>query len=123
MKDSGPSGPSPVFVQLGKTRSGGVFSVILMLLAALAFLVFGVGLLMIIATVAVLLLPWLWWKKKQLLKKMQQMQQQIYGAGGAAQGNTGAHSAYRETREQGASGVIIEGEVIVKSESIDHKAS
>lgn len=116
MKDSGPSGPSPVFIQLGKTRSGGVFSVILMLLAALAFLVFGVGLLMIIATVAVLLLPWLWWKKKQLLKKMQQMQQ-TYGA--AAQGN----SAYGAQREQSASGVIIEGEVIVKSDAVDHKGS
>lgn len=119
MKDSGPSGPSPVFIQIGKSRSGGVFSVILMLLAALAFLVFGVGLLMIIATLAVLLLPWLWWKKKQLLKKMQQMQQQMYEAGGAAQGN----SAYRAQREQNASGVIIEGEVIVKSEAVEHKSS
>ncbi len=116
MKDSGPSGPSPVFIQLGKTRSGGVFSVIFMLLAALAFLVFGVGLLMIIATVAVLLLPWLWWKKKQLLKKMQQMQQ-TYGA--AAQSN----SAYGSQREQSTSGVIIEGEVIVKSDVVDHKGS
>lgn len=112
MKQSWQSGPQPVFVNIGKTRSGGLFSVIFMVLAALAFLVFGVGLLMIIATVAVLLLPWLWWKKKQLLKKMQQMQQMH-----AAQGGYSAASADNVNDN----GVVIEGEVISKDEE-KHKS-
>lgn len=110
MKQSWQSGPQPVFVNIGKARSGGVFSVIFMVLAALAFLVFGVGLLMIVATVAVLLLPWLWWKKKQLLKKMQQMQQMHAAQGGYSAGPVG------DTNDKG---VIIEGEVIVKNELND----
>lgn len=119
MKQSWQSGPSPVFLHIGKTRSGGVFSVLMMVLAALAFLVFGVGLLMIVATVAVLLLPWLWWKKKQLLKKMQQMQQmhQMYGGADASAAEAGSGV----NRQHSTSGVIIEGEVIVKSDAVDHK--
>ncbi len=111
MKQSWQSGPPPLFIHLGKKRGGGLFSVIFMVLAALAFLVFGVGLLMIIATVAVLLLPWLWWKKKQLLKKMQQMQE-MHRAQGGYQGDYSTAPADNMNNK----GVVIEGEVIVKDE-------
>lgn len=110
MKQSWQSGP-PVFINIGKKRGGGLFSVIFMVLAALAFLVFGVGLLMIIATVAVLLLPWLWWKKKQLLKKMQQMQEMHRAQGGYQSGYSAAPDDNATNQ-----GVIIEGEVVVKND-------
>ncbi|WP_306518492.1 hypothetical protein [Rheinheimera sp.] len=118
MKQSWQSGSQPVFINIGKTRSGGLFSVIFMVLAALAFLVFGVGLLMIIATVAVLLFPWLWWKKKQLLKKMQQMQEMH-------RAQSGYQSEYSAAPDDNLNnkGVVIEGEVIVKNEQSNKNLS
>ncbi len=115
MKQSWQSGPPPVFINIGKKRGGGLFSVIFMVLAALAFLVFGVGLLMIIATVAVLLLPWLWWKKKQLLKKMQQMQEMHRAQSGYQGGYESQYSAAQDGNSA-HQGVIIEGEVVVKND-------
>ncbi len=70
---------------------------------------------MIIATVAVLLLPWLWWKKKQLLKKMQQMQEMHRAQSGYQDGYQREFSAAPDDNATNQ-GVIIEGEVVVKND-------
>jgi len=67
-------------------------------------LFFGIWLLMIAATVAVLLLPYFYWKKRKLIQRMQQYQQQYqqqYHSQQTASESTTSHS-----------GVVIEGEVI-----------
>jgi len=95
MKGSWQSGTPRMQFQFGQGKRPGFFSLIVIALALGLFLVFGIGLLMIAATLFVLMLPWLWWKKRKLIERMQQ-----------------AQAAYQAQQDPAASGVIIEGEVV-----------
>lgn len=103
MKNSWQQGPDPVLFRLGRTKPPGVFGLLLIIVAALFFLVFGVGILMLVATLAVLFLPWLWWKRRQLLQKMAAAQAQ--------------YQQQAPTDRQ--SGIVIEGEVIRADKQAD----
>lgn len=82
--------------QFAQGKKPSFFSLLLIALALGFFLVFGIGLLMIAATLLVLLLPWLWWKRRKLMARMQQ-----------------AQASYQaQQQDPMASGVIIEGEVV-----------
>ncbi len=96
MKGSWQSGAPRMQFQFGQGKKPGFFSLIVIALALGLFLVFGIGLLMIAATLLVLMLPWLWWKKRKLIERIQQ-----------------AQAAYQaQQTDPAASGVIIEGEVV-----------
>jgi len=95
MKGSGQSGAARMQFQFGQGKKPGVISLIVIGLTLGLVLVFGIGLLMIAATLFVLLLPWLWWKKRQLVARMQQ-----------------AHAVYQSQQDLAGAGVIIEGEVV-----------
>ena len=105
MKGAWQGGGPQIQMQFIKGRKPGVFSVLMFLLLAAFFLVFGVGLLMIVATLVVLLLPWLWWKKRQLLQKVQ-----------AAQAHYQSGAQNHSSADYGR-GVVIEGEVMVKEKT------
>jgi hypothetical protein len=82
--------------QFGQGKKPGFFSLLLIVLTVGLFFVFGIGLLMIAATLVVLMLPWLWWKKRKLIARMRE-----------------AQAAYQaQQQDPSASGVIIEGEVV-----------
>ena len=101
MKGSWQSGSPRMQFQFGQGKKPGFFSLIVIVLALGLFLVFGIGLLMIAATLLVLMLPWLWWKKRKLIERMQQ-----------------AQAAYQaQQQDPSASGVIIEGEVVQRESS------
>ena len=101
MKGSWQSGSPRMQFQFGQGKKPGFFSLIVIVLALGLFLVFGIGLLMIAATLLVLMLPWLWWKKRKLIERMQQ-----------------AQAAYQaQQQDPAASGVIIEGEVVQRDSS------
>ncbi|OBP14363.1 hypothetical protein A5320_11325 [Rheinheimera sp. SA_1] len=96
MKGSWQSGTPRMQFQFGQGKRPGFFTLIVIAFALGLFLVFGIGLLMIAATLLVLMLPWLWWKKRKLVARMQQ-----------------AQAAYQaQQQDPAASGVIIEGEVV-----------
>lgn len=96
MKGSWQSGSPRMQFQFGQGKKPGFFSLLIIAFALGLFLVFGIGLLMIAATLLVLMLPWLWWKKRQLIARMQQ-----------------AQAAYQaQQQDPAANGVIIEGEVL-----------
>ncbi|RVU37527.1 hypothetical protein EOE67_10100 [Rheinheimera riviphila] len=96
MKGSWQSGAPRMQFQFGQGKKPGFLSLIVIALALGLSLVFGIGLLMIAATLLVLMLPWLWWKKRKLIERMRQ-----------------AQAAYQaQQQDPAASGVIIEGEVI-----------
>jgi hypothetical protein len=95
MKGSWQSGTPRMQFQFGQGKRPGFLSLIVIALALGLFLVFGIGLLMIAATLFVLMLPWLWWKKRKLIERMKQ-----------------AQAAYQAQQDPAASGVIIEGEVV-----------
>jgi Zn-dependent protease with chaperone function len=96
MKGSWQSGTPRMQFQFGQGKRPGFFTLIVIAFALGLFLVFGIGLLMIAATLLVLMLPWLWWKKRKLIARMQQ-----------------AQAAYQaQQQDPAASGVIIEGEVV-----------
>ena len=90
-------GPPPKMAfQFGQGKKPGFFSLLLIVLTVGLFFVFGIGLLMIAATLVVLMLPWLWWKKRKLIARMRE-----------------AQAAYQaQQQDPSASGVIIEGEVV-----------
>lgn len=96
MKGSWQSGSPRMQFQFGQGKKPGLLSLVVVGLSIGIFLVFGIGLLMIAATLLVLMLPWLWWKKRKLIERMQQ-----------------AQAAYQaQQQDPSASGVIIEGEVL-----------
>jgi|GEM_PF-2339473 len=96
MKGSWQSGAPRMQFQFGQGKRPGFLSLIVIAFALGLFLVFGIGLFMIAATLLVLMLPWLWWKKRKLIERMRQ-----------------AKAAYQaQQQDPAASGVIIEGEVI-----------
>lgn len=101
MKGSWQSGAPRMQFQFGQGKKPGFLSLIVIALALGLFLVFGIGLLMIAATLLVLMLPWLWWKKRKLIERMRQ-----------------AQAAYQaQQQDPAASGVIIEGEVLDREPS------
>lgn len=101
MKGSWQSGSPRMQFQFGQGKRPGIFSLIVIGFAIGLFLVFGIGLLMIAATLLVLMLPWLWWKKRKLIERMRQ-----------------AQAAYQaQQQDPSASGVIIEGEVVQRGPS------
>lgn len=101
MKGSWQSGSPRMQFQFGQGKRPGIFSLIVIGFAIGLFLVFGIGLLMIAATLLVLMLPWLWWKKRKLIERMRQ-----------------AQAAYQaQQQDPAASGVIIEGEVVQREPS------
>lgn len=104
MNNSGQQGPNPFVFRFKQAKPPGILGLFLILAGALFLLVFGVGILMLVATVAVILLPWLWWKRRQLLKKMASAQ---------------ARYQQEQASSTSQSGVVIEGEVIKASISRD----
>jgi len=107
MKGSWQGGAPHMQFQFGKGKKPGFLSLIVIALALGLFLVFGIGLLMIAATLLVLMLPWLWWKKRKLIARMQQ-----------------AQAAYQaQQQDPSASGVIIEGEVVQRESSMTGAAT
>lgn len=101
MKGSWQSGSPRMQFQFGQGKRPGFFSLLVIGLALGLFLVFGIGLLMIAATLVVLMLPWLWWKKRKLIERMRQ-----------------AQAAYQaQQQDPSASGFIIEGEVVQRESS------
>ncbi len=74
MKGSWQSGAPRMQFQFGQGKKPGFLSLIVIAFALGLFLVFGIGLLMIAATLLVLMLPWLWWKKRKLIERMRQAQ-------------------------------------------------
>jgi hypothetical protein len=96
MKNSWQPGQNPFMFRMG-AKPPGLFGLLLIAVGLLFFIVFGVGILMLAATLAVLLLPWLWWKRRQLMQKM-----------------AAARSQYEQQQASPSSqsGVVIEGEVI-----------
>ncbi|TXH94307.1 MAG: hypothetical protein E6Q75_13515 [Rheinheimera sp.] len=107
----------PVFIQFKSGRPASWFSLLLLIAGALFLFVFGVWLLMIVATLLVLLLPYLWWKKRKLMRQMQahmqQFRQQQAGAE-PADINTAGQGQSPVQQPKGNSGLVIEGEVLQK---------
>ncbi len=109
MNGSWQNGSPKMQFQFGSGKKPSLVSVILIAITLALFLVFGIGLLMIVATLLVLMLPWLWWKKRQLIQRMQQ-----------------AKTAYQaQQQDPSASGVVIEGEVVERDppQARQHKAA
>lgn len=106
----------PVFIQVKGGRPAGWLSLLLLIAGALFLLVFGVWLLMILATLLVLFLPYLWWKKRKLMRQMQaHMQQYTEQQGSAPTDINPSSQPARQARQTGAdSGFVIEGEVLQK---------
>ena len=101
MKGSWQGHPPKMAFQFGQGKKPGFFSILLIVLTVGLFFVFGIGLLMIAATLLVLMLPWLWWKKRKLFARMRE-----------------AQAAYQaQQQDPSASGVIIEGEVVQSARS------
>jgi UPF0716 family protein affecting phage T7 exclusion len=96
MKGTGQQGTPRMQFQFGTGKKPGFFTLLLIGISVGLFLVFGIGLLMIAATLLVLMLPWLWWKKRQLIQRMQQAQAEYQA----------------QQQDPSASGVIIEGEIL-----------
>lgn len=107
----------PVFIQFKGGRPASWISVFVLIAGGLFFLVFGVWLLMIVATLLVLSLPYLWWKKRKLMQQVQaQMQQfqQYQSTQSHETFNEPSTAAGDQTNQAMASGVVIEGEVLQK---------
>ena len=94
MKNFGQQGPNPFMFRFKQAKPPGLFGLFFILAGTLFLLVFGVGMLMLAATLAVVLLPWLWWKRRQFMQRMAQAQ------------------AQQQTMDPSSSGVVIEGEVL-----------
>ena len=91
--------------QFGQGKRPGFLGLLFIALFLGLFLVFGIGLLMIAATIFVLMLPWLWWKKRKFFEQMRQ-----------------AQAAYQaQQQDPTASGVIIEGEVVQSASSASQR--
>lgn len=114
MKHSWQKGASPFSFRLNTAKPPGLFSIFLIIMGLVVFLFFGIGILMLAATVAVLLLPWIWWKRRQLLKAM--AQQRAYDtADGAVYRENNYRSEDAGPDSGSVQGIIIEGEVIDKT--------
>ncbi|MDZ7869678.1 MAG: hypothetical protein U5L02_10880 [Rheinheimera sp.] len=105
----------PVFIQFKSGRPASWFNVLLLLAGGLFLLVFGVWLLLIVATLLVLFLPYLWWKKRKLVQQMQAQMDQFRQSqpNDQNEGAAGPGTANR-ANDATASGLVIEGEVLQK---------
>lgn len=114
MSGSGQKGP--LFFQFKSGRPTSWFSLLMLLVAGVFLFMFGIWLLLIVATILVLLLPYLWWKKRKFIRQvkaqMDRYEQQQQQASGQPTDINPPTSRSQKPEQSG--GLVIEGQVLQK---------